>query len=42
MAIFGPLTAPKKELRKIDLGDADIMMELLEELAIATATYDWI
>ena len=42
MAIFGPVTAPKKDLRKIDLGDADIMMELLEELAIATATYDWI
>ncbi len=42
MAIFGPLTAPKKEIRLINLGDADIMMELLEELAIATATYDWI
>lgn len=42
MALFGQLTTPQKELPLIDIGNADIMMELLEELAISVATYDWI
>ena len=42
MALFGQLTTPKKELPLIDIGNPDIMMELLEELAVSAATYDWI
>ena len=42
MALFGQLTAPTKELPLIDVSDPDIMMELLEELAITASTSDWI
>ena len=34
MALFGQLTKPVKELPLIDVSNPDIVMELLEELAI--------
>lgn len=42
MALFGQLSTPKKELPLIDLTSADIMMELLEEVAITASTADYI
>ena len=42
MALFGQLSKPGKELPLIDVSNPDIMMELLEELAITASTSDWI
>lgn len=42
MALFGQLTRPAKSLPLIDISNADIMMELLEELAITASTSQWI
>lgn len=42
MALFGQLSKPSKELPLIDVSNPDIMMELLEELAITASTSDWI
>ena len=42
MALFGQLSTPKKELPLIDLTNVDIMMELLEEVAITASTADYI
>ena len=42
MALFGQLTKPAKELPLIDVSNPDIVMELLEELAITVSTSQWI
>ena len=42
MALFGQLTKPAKELPLIDVSNPDIVMELLEELAITVSTSEWI
>ena len=42
MALFGQLTTPAKELPLIDVSNPDIVMELLEELAITVSTSQWI
>ena len=42
MALFGQLTKPAKELPLIDVSNHDIVMELLEELAITVSTSQWI
>ena len=42
MALFGQLTKPVKELPLIDVSNPDIVMELLEELAITVSTSQWI
>lgn len=42
MALFGQLSTPTKALPLIDLTSADIMMELLEEVAITASTADYI
>ena len=42
MALFGQLTKHAKELPLIDVSNPDIVMELLEELAITVSTSQWI
>lgn len=42
MALFGQLTKPAKVLPLIDVSNPDIVMELLEELAITVSTSEWI
>lgn len=42
MALFGQLTKPTKQLPLIDVSNPDIVMELLEELAITVSTSQWI
>ncbi len=42
MALFGQLSTPQKTLPLIDLTDADVVMELLEEVAITASTADYI
>lgn len=42
MALFGQLTKPAKELPLIDVSNPDIVVELLEELAITVSTSQWI
>lgn len=42
MALFGQLTKPIKQLPLIDVSNPDIVMELLEELAITVSTSQWI
>lgn len=42
MALFGQLSKPVKQLPLIDVSNPDIVMELLEELAITVSTSEWI
>lgn len=42
MALFGQLSKPVKQLPLIDVSNPDIVMELLEELAITVSTSQWI